>query len=66
MIVAVDGSDGAVEGCVNNMMAVLMAAMLLLVTELVTVGGDWQSWLCDADDGRSDGLDVRGMLAMWG
>lgn len=38
MIVAVDGSGGAVEGCVGNMVAVLMAARLLLVMALVTVG----------------------------
>lgn len=38
MIAVVDGSDGAVEGCVDNRMAVIMAAMLLLAMALVIMG----------------------------
>lgn len=36
-IVVEDGSDGAGEGCVDNTMAVIMAAMLLLAMALVVI-----------------------------
>lgn len=36
MIVVVDGSDGAVEGCVDN--KIIIAAMLLLAMALVIMG----------------------------
>lgn len=37
MVVVVDGSDGTVEGCVDNTMMVIMAAMFLLATALVVM-----------------------------
>lgn len=38
MTVIVDGSDGTGEGCVDNTMVVIMAAMLLLAMALVVIG----------------------------